>query len=145
MARFADVTPAPVEPAARISSLDVLRGFAVLGILVMNIQAFSMIGSAYINPTSYGDLTGANYWVWVLSHVPADQKFISLFSMLFGAGIVLMARKTQQGGARPASCFRGVVRSLPDDEPVGSREGLRREPRAQPYGDAPEYLPKLFV
>jgi len=103
MARFADVTPAPVEPAARISSLDVLRGFAVLGILVMNIQAFSMIGSAYINPTSYGDLTGANYWVWVLSHVLADQKFISLFSMLFGAGIVLMARKTQQGGARPAS------------------------------------------
>jgi len=31
-------------------SIDVLRGFAVLGILIMNIQSFSMIGAAYLNP-----------------------------------------------------------------------------------------------
>src|SRR5262245_1172627 len=68
----------------------------------MNIQSFSMIGAAYINPTAYGDLAGANYWVWVLSHVLADQKFISLFSMLFGAGIVLMTAKAEQSGVRPA-------------------------------------------
>ena len=42
----------PVTQVERIQSIDVLRGFAVLGILVMNIQAFSMIGSAYINPTA---------------------------------------------------------------------------------------------
>ena len=56
----------PVIQAHRIDSLDVLRGFALLGILVMNIQSFAMIGSAYMNPTAYGDLTGANYWVWFL-------------------------------------------------------------------------------
>ena len=38
----------------RYISLDVLRGFAVLGILVMNIQNFSMIPAAYINPPDYG-------------------------------------------------------------------------------------------
>jgi uncharacterized protein len=42
---------APVTADERIVSLDVLRGFAILGILVMNIQSFSMIGAAYLNPT----------------------------------------------------------------------------------------------
>ena len=48
----------PTTQSERILSLDVLRGFAVLGILVMNIQHFSMVGAAYFNPTAYGDLTG---------------------------------------------------------------------------------------
>jgi uncharacterized protein len=76
--------------------LDVLRGFAVLGILVMNIQAFSMPGSAYINPTTYGDLTGGNFAVWLVSHVFADAKFMTIFSMLFGAGIVLMTSRREE-------------------------------------------------
>ena len=80
----------PVDDTERINSLDVLRGFALLGILVMHIQAFSMVGAAYMNPTAYGDLTGANYWVWYVSHLLFDQKFMALFSALFGAGIVLM-------------------------------------------------------
>jgi len=52
----------------------VLRGFALLGILPMNIQYFSMISGAYQNPTAYGDLTGANYWVRLFSHVLADAR-----------------------------------------------------------------------
>ncbi len=77
----------------RIDAIDLLRGIAVLGILIMNIQSFSMPGSAYINPASYGDLMGVNKWVWILSHVFADQKFMSIFSMLFGAGIILLTDK----------------------------------------------------
>ena len=55
-------TPAngPVIEGDRIASLDVLRGFAVLGILVMNIQSFSMIGAAYLNPYAYGDMESGN-------------------------------------------------------------------------------------
>src|SRR5262245_47254167 len=94
--------PAPVEEASRIAPNDVLRGFALLGILVMNIQSFSMIDVAYINPTAYGDLTGANYWVWVLCHVFADLKFMSIFSMLFGAGILLMTERVEARGGRAA-------------------------------------------
>src|SRR5258708_23123865 len=86
----------------RIVPMDVLRGFALLGILVMNIQLFAMVEAAYDNPTAYGDLNGANFLVWLLSHLFADQKFISIFSMLFGAGIVLMWRKAERSGARPA-------------------------------------------
>jgi len=92
----------PTTQAERILSLDVLRGFAVLGILIMNVQAFSMIGAAYFNPTSYGDLTGLNFLVWALSHVLADMKFMAIFSMLFGAGIVLMAERMEARGGKPA-------------------------------------------
>jgi uncharacterized protein len=100
----AEPTPVRVSPtpaAARIASIDVLRGFAVLGILVMNVQSFSMPSAAYSNPTAYGDLSGANLWVWVLSHVLAAQKMITIFSMLFGAGIVLMTERAGADG-RPA-------------------------------------------
>jgi uncharacterized protein len=94
--------PAPVTRNERIASIDVLRGFALLGILVMNIQLFAMIHAAYFNPTAYGDLTGANFAVWLLGRLFADQKFMTIFSMLFGAGIVLMAERAESKGGRPA-------------------------------------------
>jgi uncharacterized protein len=93
---------APISAAERITSIDVLRGFAVLGILVMNIQSFSMIGPAYFNPTAYGDLTGVNRLVWLFSHLLADQKFMTIFSMLFGAGIVVFTSRAEAKGRRPA-------------------------------------------
>lgn len=80
--------------------MDVLRGFVLLGILVMNIQSFSMPMSAYMNPTAYGDLTGANWWVWVVSHVFFDQKFMTIFSMLFGAGMLLMTARAGEDAGR---------------------------------------------
>ena len=70
-------------PNERIISLDVLRGIAVLGILIMNIQSFSMISAAYINPLAYGDLTGINKWIWIISHMLANGKFMAIFSILF--------------------------------------------------------------
>jgi uncharacterized protein len=93
-------TPAaqPLSERERIVSIDVLRGFALLGILPMNIQYFSMISAAYSNPTAYGNLTGVNYWVWLLCHVLADEKFMTIFSMLFGAGILLMTSRIEAAG-----------------------------------------------
>lgn len=88
----------PTLQSERIVSLDVLRGFALLGILIMNIQNFSMINTAYLNPISYGDFTGANKWVWILSHVLADMKFWSIFSILFGAGIILFTTRLKEKG-----------------------------------------------
>ena len=92
----------PVTAKERIVSLDVLRGVALLGILPMNIQAFSMISAAYMNPTAYGDLHGANYWVWYFCHLLADEKFMTIFSMLFGAGIFLMTSHVEAAGRKPA-------------------------------------------
>jgi len=88
----------PITPSERIISLDVLRGFAILGILIMNVQSFSMIMASYINPTAFGDLAGLNRVVWTLSHVFADEKFMSIFSMLFGAGILMIAGRAEEKG-----------------------------------------------
>ncbi len=90
----------PTAESQRIVSLDVLRGFALLGILVVNIGAFSMPSAAYFDPTAYGDLGGINGWVWRLIHLFADLKFMAIFAMLFGAGIVLTAERLE---ARDAS------------------------------------------
>jgi uncharacterized protein len=106
---MADVNPAdttasqgPAQPSERIIAIDVLRGVALLGILIMNIQAFAMIFAAYLNPTAYGDLTGVNYLVWLLGHLLADQKFMTIFAMLFGAGVVLLTERQAQAGGKPA-------------------------------------------
>ena len=88
----------PVVQTERIDAIDVLRGFALLGILLMNVQSFAMPQAAYFNPTAYGDLEGANRNVWVTVRMLADQKFMTLFSMLFGAGIVLMAGRAEARG-----------------------------------------------
>ncbi len=93
-------TPVPTRPTERIVAIDILRGFALLGILIMNIQGFSMPAAAYSNPTVYGDLTGVNRLVWMLSHIFADQKFMTIFSLLFGAGILLMTEKLDARGQR---------------------------------------------
>ena len=92
----------PVSQTDRIVSIDLLRGFAVLGILVMNIQHFSMPTAAYINPNAYGDLTGLNKWVWIISHMLASGKFMSIFSMLFGAGILLFTQRAELKGLNSA-------------------------------------------
>ncbi|MFA9478242.1 DUF418 domain-containing protein [Phycisphaerales bacterium AB-hyl4] len=94
--------PEPVLAGERNQTLDVLRGMAILGILVLNIQSFAMPSFAYIVPTAWGDFTGANFAVWLASHLLADQKFVTIFSLLFGAGIVLMAERQQAKGLSAA-------------------------------------------
>jgi uncharacterized protein len=95
-------TFSPLAQQDRILSIDILRGVAVLGILVMNIQHFSMPQAAYINPAAYGDLNGLNRWVWIISHVLASEKFMSIFSMLFGASLLLFTRRAEDKGRNSA-------------------------------------------
>ncbi|MCP4311226.1 MAG: DUF418 domain-containing protein [Bacteroidetes bacterium] len=82
----------------RIVSLDLLRGVAIAGILIMNIQSFSMPSAAYINPTAYGNLEGLNRWAWIVSHILARGKFMNIFSMLFGAGVLLFTQSAERKG-----------------------------------------------
>lgn len=89
----------------RFLSLDLIRGIAMLGILFMNIQSFSMINAAYANPLAFEDLNGINYWVWYFSHLLADSKFMTLFSVLFGAGMVLFAENAVKKGLAPTYLF----------------------------------------
>ena len=90
----------PISEHQRLSSIDTLRGFALLGILVMNIQSFAMISAAYTFPNLHMDITGMNLVIWTLSHVFADLKFMAIFSMLFGAGVILATQRRDQAGQR---------------------------------------------
>ncbi len=73
----------------RIVAIDVLRGSALLGILIMNIQAFALPISAYFNPLVYGGFEGCDQIAWYVTRLFFDVKFLSIFSMLFGASLVL--------------------------------------------------------
>ena len=95
----ATASPATAGPATeRIPSLDVLRGFAVLGILIVNMQGFARISTAYVNPVSAGGFAGAEVWLWSFVYLFADTKFISIFSMLFGAGMAMMSDRMAARG-----------------------------------------------
>lgn len=87
---------APVTSANRIHYLDELRGFALLGILIMNIQNFSMVMASYMNPTAQGPAEGLNLLTYWYTHLFADMKMMSLFSMLFGAGMLLFIEKAKE-------------------------------------------------
>ena len=82
----------------RLISIDALRGIAVLGILMMNVQGFAMTPMAYDDPTMMMDLTGVNLTVWSVAHTFFAMKFITIFSTLFGAGIILMAGEGDDTG-----------------------------------------------
>ncbi|HER00169.1 MAG TPA: DUF418 domain-containing protein [candidate division Zixibacteria bacterium] len=90
--------PAPIAPQERISSMDILRGTAVLGILAMNIYSFGLPASAYSNPFAYGGTDPVNIGTWLFTYVFFNQKFMSIFSMLFGAGLVVMYQRFQEKG-----------------------------------------------
>ena len=79
-----------------------LRGVALLGILVMNIRSFAMVEAAYFNPLAAGPLSGVDRAVWWFGEFFANQKFMSIFSMLFGAGMILMYQRRDRQGLRSA-------------------------------------------
>ncbi|MBC7771838.1 MAG: DUF418 domain-containing protein [Pyrinomonadaceae bacterium] len=89
----------PVALASRVGSVDTLRGVAVLGILAMNIIAFAYPSSAYMNPMLpallpyVGEFEGLNRAAWWVCHMLFDTKMMTIFSMLFGAGLILMDRR----------------------------------------------------
>ena len=83
--------PAPVRRADRLFSLDVVRGFAVLGILAVNAITFGMPEPVMMNPSLQpGGLEGEAATAWQIMHVFFQDKMRTLFSMLFGASIFLI-------------------------------------------------------
>ena len=84
----------------RIHSIDLLRGFAILGILIMNITNFSQVNIAYMNPTIGAGLEGYNQYFHAFNYIFADTRFMSIFSILFGAGVVLFTRNAEIKGKR---------------------------------------------
>lgn len=83
----------PVVGKSRIQSIDVLRGFALLGILLMNILVFAFPFAAYTDPTVDGATQGINLAVFTTMDVLVEGSMRTIFSMLFGAGMLIFLAK----------------------------------------------------
>jgi uncharacterized protein len=94
---MASQTSAARGAGDRILSIDVVRGMAVLGILLMNIVAMGLPTYVYINPIYGGGTTGADFWAWAINNVFTDGKMRALFTMLFGASAMLIAGRAESG------------------------------------------------
>ena len=90
--------PAPAAPAAqRIEALDFVRGVALFGILLMNITGFGL-PDAYTNPQNAGGATGANLVAWIITEIGFEGTQRALFSMLFGASVILFTSRLEAQG-----------------------------------------------
>ncbi len=86
---------APVGPKDRIVLLDSLRGIAILGILLINISSFGLPGPVGRDPTILQEQGTINYTVWYLVGWIPEGTQRALFSMLFGAGIILFTSRLE--------------------------------------------------
>jgi len=96
----------PVKRAERISSLDVIRGFAMMGILVLNIDDFALpemyhdipLGSPH--PAFVGPHTHINLITLFVKWMLFEGKMRGIFELLFGAGVVLLTDRAEKRGNR---------------------------------------------
>lgn len=96
----------PVPAPERIAALDVTRGCAVLGILLMNIWAFAGPQAIYDYPLATTGWSGAPLETWWLMRVLFEGSQRGLFSLLFGAGMLLMVSRLEASGAvRPGRIY----------------------------------------
>lgn len=84
--------------SSRNPAMDVLRGCAVMGILWMNITAFALPQNSYLNPLAAGPLSIGDRLFWLVSFLFFDGKMRALFSMLFGASMLLLVDREEMAG-----------------------------------------------
>lgn len=94
------------EGGERLFSIDTIRGGASLGIFVMNVQLFASVYAAYLNPSVTAEILDRRFDFWVLSHVLADQKFMTLFAVLFGADTLLFVDRAGRHGPVASLYYR---------------------------------------
>lgn len=93
---------APISSEGRNTTLDAVRGVAVLGILTMNAVSYGLVDMpAYFNLDAGGSRTWLDWAIGGMGEVLFDQKFMGLFSLLFGAGIAMFADRAAARQRRP--------------------------------------------
>ena len=95
----------PIRPEDRLFSLDVVRGFAILGILAVNAMTFAWPHAVTANPTLQPGFDAAAADAWQVMYVFFHDKMRTLFSMLFGVSVFLV------GGERSDKARGRLLRS----------------------------------
>lgn len=93
----ADIAPSPVAKAARYDAMDVLRGFALCGILLMNIVAMGTPWATYFPPLP-ANWSDPSWQVWFAENTLFEGTMRGLFTFLFGAAVILITRRGDQAG-----------------------------------------------
>ena len=98
---------APVDKKERIIFLDSLRGIALLGILLMNIMGQSQPFQYYANMNLSQPITGPNFYAWLVECFLFEGTMRGLFSLLFGAGTILLLTRLEKerSGLEPADIY----------------------------------------
>lgn len=98
---------APRVASSRIDALDALRGLAVLGIFIINIIGFGLPEIAFNNPKAAGGEGVLNFGLWTFTTVFVEGSMRGLFSLMFGAGVVLFTARAAypDGPIRIADLF----------------------------------------
>lgn len=91
----------PIAETGRITTLDLIRGAAVLGILLMNVVSFKYGLVPYLNISAGGTETWLDWTIAVCGEIFIDQKFMGLFSLLFGAGVTLFIERAASRSRHP--------------------------------------------
>lgn len=95
----------PIEARDRIASLDVIRGFALFGIFLVNMPLFQwpvFTGNLYL---LHYELSTIDRWIRMLFDVFIETKFFSIFSLLFGLGFYLFMSRAEEKGQRVYRLF----------------------------------------
>ncbi len=90
-----------MNSSQRITNLDFIRGFAVLGILIINVISFGLPVTALFNHSTYGAENLLDWVVIVISSVFFEYKMMGLFSMLFGVGLMIFLDNAKPKVKRP--------------------------------------------
>jgi len=88
----------PVPESQRIFALDVLRGFALLGIFMVNMQFFAQPFMHAVADPAVADAPLADKASWFFVKAFCEYKFISMFSLLFGIGMIVQTMRVQAKG-----------------------------------------------
>ncbi len=98
-------SPLPTQPHERNMTLDVIRGLAILGIFTVNMSFFS-------SPVVYLKAAGIEWWTqpwdravsWLIEFF-AQGKFYTMFSFLFGLGMVMFMERAERKGHQAVTLY----------------------------------------
>lgn len=92
-------TPDQPQTTSRVESLDLIRGLAVMGIVLANLNSLSTMGMEHSWPPADGPLSMGEKAVWLFEYLFVDGKLRGLFSLLFGAGMIVFLERARARGA----------------------------------------------